>query len=121
MTLTLHPGGRIRVPLVASVAKLAERRLDVVPTALVLEPPPDQFGDERAPPAWAHPAIELRHEIVIERYVHTHGLNLAHNRAAADAGKGERARAVGGPPPVLKARAERAPAVPARVMASRRP
>lgn len=55
-----------------------ERRLDVVPAPFVVEAAPDEFTDERAPLARADPAVELGHELVVQRYVHTHVPNLAH-------------------------------------------
>lgn len=79
MTLRTHPRCRVVIPFVTIVAQLAERRLDVIPASLVIEAPPNQFGDERAPPARTHPPIQLRYQLIVQSYVHTHVLILPHN------------------------------------------
>jgi hypothetical protein len=59
--------------------KRSERRLDVVPPLLVVETPLHQLSDECAPPTRANPSIQLGHEFLIERYVQTHVLTIAHS------------------------------------------
>ena len=61
----------------AGVGQAAQRRFDVVPAPLVLETLPDQFGDERTPPAAAGAAVELGDQIVFQCNVHTHESNVA--------------------------------------------
>ena len=72
-TLLPHPRRGIVVPLVAVVGQATKSGFDVVPAPFVLEAPSNEFGDERAAPAWARPPIDLVHEIGIQRYVQTHG------------------------------------------------
>jgi hypothetical protein len=64
---------------VPAVRDLADRRLDVIPTLLVVERAPDDLGDERTAAPGAYAPVELRDEIVVESYVHSHGRNLAHS------------------------------------------
>ena len=72
------PGRRIGVPRVAAVVDLAEGRFDVVPTALVLEPSADEFGDEGAASSSTASSVEFGDELVVECYVQTHVLTIAH-------------------------------------------
>src|SRR5689334_12135095 len=78
MALGPHPRRRIVVPDVASGPDRAQRRLDVVPAALVLEAPPDQLGDEGATSASTGAPVECSNQLVVQRYVQTHGPTLAH-------------------------------------------
>ena len=68
-----HPRGGVVVPVVAGIRQAAERRFDVVPASFVVKTALDQFGDERASPSWARASINLRHEVIGECYVQTHG------------------------------------------------
>jgi hypothetical protein len=60
------------------VGKLPERAFDVVPAPLVFETTPNQFGDERTAPPRARSLVEFGDQIVVQSYVQTHVLNLAH-------------------------------------------
>jgi hypothetical protein len=77
--LGTNPAGNVVVPVVSGVLDLAERGLDVVPPTFVLEPAPDQLGDEGTALASPDALIELLHELVVERYVQTHVPRIAHN------------------------------------------
>jgi hypothetical protein len=76
--LRTNPLGRIVIPVVTDIADCPERGLDVIPPALILQTPTHELGDERAPPPRSDPAIELGDEFVIEGYVQSHVLTLAH-------------------------------------------
>ena len=78
LSLTPDPVRRICVPLVARIGNRAERGFDVVPTPLVLQRSPDHLCDERAAPSRACPPVELGYQIIIERYVQSHVLMIAH-------------------------------------------
>jgi len=73
------PGSRIIIPLVARVGEPAKRRLDIVPTPLVVQPTTDQLDKERAPASNACPSIKFGDKVVVQRYVYPHGLTLAHS------------------------------------------
>ena len=77
-TLTPNPVRRIFVPFVTGVGNRAQRRLDLVPTSLVLQRSPDRLCDERASPSRAGPAVELGYQMVVQRYVHAHASTVAH-------------------------------------------
>ena len=81
MPLRTDPLRRVVVPLVTVVGDLRERGLDVVPASLVLKASPHQLGDDGAAPTSAGAPIELTHQLVVQRYVQTHVLRLAHNGA----------------------------------------
>jgi hypothetical protein len=83
-SLTMHPFGRILVPLVTCFRQLAERSFDVVPPPLVLQPTPNQLSDKRAAASWADSRIELGNEVVVQRNVQTHVLMLAHSGTRED-------------------------------------
>lgn len=76
--LRLYPGGWICVPLVLALRKRPEARFDVVPTALIVERLANRRRDERAASPAPDAAVELTHQIVVQRYVQTHGHSLAH-------------------------------------------
>jgi hypothetical protein len=78
VTLLPNPRGRIVVPVMALVRQLTERRLNVVPAPLVVESTADQLGDKTASPPGSHSTIQLSHELIIECYVQTHVLKIAH-------------------------------------------
>jgi hypothetical protein len=59
---------------VPAVSDRPDRRLDQLPTALIVERALDGTGDERAPPPRPHTAIELTDDLVAQDYVHTHVL-----------------------------------------------
>lgn len=61
------------------VSNRSKRTFDVVPPAFVVQTSTNQLGDERAPPPRPHAAIEVGNEVIVERYVQTHGRILAHN------------------------------------------
>lgn len=60
------------------VGELPQCRLDVIPATLVVEPSTEQLGDEGAPSPGPDPPVELGHEVVVERNVQSHVLNIAH-------------------------------------------
>ena len=82
-TLRPHPSARVVVPLVLRAPERAERGFDVVPSLLVLEAAPDELGDEGASLTRAHPSIQRLDQFIVQRYVHTHGLTLAHRARPA--------------------------------------
>jgi len=63
---------------VARVRDRTQGRLDVVPPTLVLQAATNELGNERAAPSPSHTTVEIGHELVLEGYVQTHGLILAH-------------------------------------------
>lgn len=76
--LSRDPPGGIVVPVVPTVLDGAERRDDVVPPPLVVEPATDELRDEGAPTTGPGAPVELRHEFIVQRYVHTHVPRIAH-------------------------------------------
>jgi hypothetical protein len=60
------------------VGQRSQRRLDVVPTLLVVEASSDELGDEGTASAGADTPIELSDELVIKGYVHAYGPRIAH-------------------------------------------
>jgi hypothetical protein len=65
-TLTVHPGGRVGVPVVTAVLDRAERGLDELPPSLVLESLLARLCHERAAAARADAAVELMDELIAE-------------------------------------------------------
>jgi hypothetical protein len=80
VTLLPNPCSRIVVPVMAFVRQLAERCLNVIPASLVVESTSDQLGDKAASTPWPYSTIQLSHELMIERYVQTHVLKIAHTQ-----------------------------------------
>jgi hypothetical protein len=76
--LRAHPCGRIGVPIVLGVGQASEGGLNVVPPLFVVQSPPDELGNERAPATRTDSSAQLGDKLVIEHYVHTHVLTLAH-------------------------------------------
>jgi cytidylate kinase len=62
--------------------KAADAGFDVLPALLVFERPANRLGDEHAATPSANAPIEPLHEVAVERYVQTHGHNLAHDGPA---------------------------------------
>jgi hypothetical protein len=79
--LRCDPSSGIWIPLVLTVCKRADTRLDVIPAALVVKRAADGLADECAATAPADTLVELFDEALIEAYVQTHGHNLAHDLA----------------------------------------
>ncbi len=86
--LRADPGRGIGIPVVARIGELAERGFDLVPASLVFQPPPDELTDERAPSARADTSVELCDELVVQGYVQTHVLTLAHSLPTRPPGHG---------------------------------
>jgi hypothetical protein len=63
---------------VTGVIERTQGALDVVPAVLVLQSLADELGNELAAPPRAHAKIQLGDESVVQRYVQSHGLMLAH-------------------------------------------
>jgi len=80
-TLLAHPGCGIIVPLMAGIGQAAERRLDVGPSAFILETTSDQFDNEGASPSRASSSVQFGKQSVIYGQVNPHGLNIAHSLA----------------------------------------
>lgn len=78
-TLLADPHRRILVPVVARIGDLTQSGFDIVPALFVVKSATDEFSDERAPAAYAGSLVQLGNKIVVQRYVHTHGLRLAHS------------------------------------------
>jgi hypothetical protein len=79
VTLSADPCRRIRVPIVHGVGEGSKGRLDVVPTAFIVQAAPDEFGDECAPLSGADSSIQFSDKLVRQRYVHTHVPIIAHS------------------------------------------
>ncbi len=62
----------------AAIGDGPERRLDQLPAARVIERVLNRAADEGAAATASDAAIELSDEILLERYVQTHGHRLAH-------------------------------------------
>ncbi len=77
-SLLTNPAGRIGVPLMAAVTHSAERRLDIVPSPLVIETALDQLLDHHAATPAAGPPVKFSDDSVVQRYVYPHGPRLAH-------------------------------------------
>ncbi len=69
MALGSDPAGRVGVPIVPGVLDRPERRLDGVPSTLVLERVAHGLGDEGTATPTPDPAIELGDQLVIKAYV----------------------------------------------------
>jgi hypothetical protein len=63
---------------VHGVGERPKGRFDVIPALFVVQPALDEFGDECTPLSGADPSIQLSDQFVLQRYVHTHVLNIAH-------------------------------------------
>lgn len=79
MALRANPTPRVDIPSMTAVLDRSERRLDVVPAALILERTPHGLGDEGAATSASDPAVELRDQLVVEVYVQAHAHTLTHN------------------------------------------
>ncbi len=63
------------------VRELPESPFDVGPTPFVFETTPNQLGDERTASPRTGTVIEFGDEVIVERYVQTHVITLAHTRS----------------------------------------
>jgi hypothetical protein len=77
LTLGADPSCGIRVPIVHGVGEHPKRRLDVIPAPLIGQATLGEFGDECTPPSRTDSSIHLGHQLIGQRYVHTHVLRLA--------------------------------------------
>ena len=73
------------------IGQAAERGLDIVPAAFVLDTTLDQLGDEGASPPGAGTPIELGYQFVVQCDMDAHGLKLAHTGTHFDNGRGKAA------------------------------
>lgn len=73
-----HPGCGILVPIVAAIIERPERPLDFTPTPLFVERALDRVRDERTSLPAPREAIHVAHQCVVQAYVQTHVLNIAH-------------------------------------------
>lgn len=78
-SLRTHPASWVLVPFVGDLGERPKTRFDLIPTLRVLQRTAHRLRDERAAPSSADSLVESAHEIVIERYVQTHGHTLAHS------------------------------------------
>ena len=76
--LVTNPALCILVPLVTTVRDRANRRLEELPAVVVVQRALDCSRDVRAAAASSDTSVELAHEIIGERNVHTHGHTIAH-------------------------------------------
>lgn len=76
--LVADPFTGIGIPLVAFVGDCPERRLYIVPSPLVIEPPANQLRDERAASPAPGPPVEFGDKFVIDGYVQSHVPMIAH-------------------------------------------
>ena len=76
------PRRRIFVPLMSTVDR-SGRGADEVGAPPFLERPTDRRPYEFAAAAVAGDAVDLRHQVVIQLYVHTHTHKIAHERERA--------------------------------------
>ncbi len=74
-----YPCSGIGVPLMLSLRKRPKARFDVVPATLIVECLANRRRDESAASPAPYATVELTHQIVIQRYVQTHGHSLAHS------------------------------------------
>ena len=72
VALGSDPLGGIVVPGMPGTGQAAERGLDLVPPALVLEGSADQLGDEGAASPATGAGVQLGDELRFELNVHTH-------------------------------------------------
>jgi hypothetical protein len=68
-SLVPDPPGWVVIPVVAGIGDLTQGGFDLVPPTLVVQAPPDQLGDELASSPRPGAAVELGHQLVIQRYV----------------------------------------------------
>lgn len=80
VALGTNPPRGILIPVMALISYLPYRSLDVIPSALIIQTPPDQLGDERTPPPRPYTTVQLRHHFVLQHYVQSHGRRLAHSQ-----------------------------------------
>lgn len=66
VSLTADPGGGIPIPVVPLIGNRADRRLDGIPSALVIEGATDEGGDECAPAAAPDSRVQFRHDVVLK-------------------------------------------------------
>ena len=66
------------------IGQAAERSLDVVPAAFILEPTPDQLRDESAAAPRTGTPVKLGYQSVIQCDMYAHGPKLAHATAHND-------------------------------------
>lgn len=64
--LVSNPLRRICVPGMTIVSDSSHAGLDVVPSLLVFESPADQFANKRTTAAFTCPAVEFRHDLILE-------------------------------------------------------
>ncbi len=69
LSLGLHPRCRIDAPAVSGIGDRLERRLNIVPTSLVLEHLSNGCFDVGASLAGTGPSVEFCHDVVMQRYV----------------------------------------------------
>ena len=78
-TLSAHPPGGVIVPFVPGVGESAKCRLDVLLPPLVLQTATNEFSDEGTALTRTDTAIQIGHEVVVERNVQSHVPMLAHS------------------------------------------
>ena len=83
--LVMNPALCVLVPLVTTVGDRADRGLDELPAVVVVKRTLDCARDVRAAAASPDTSVELTHEIIGERNVHTHGHTLTHTPCAGEA------------------------------------
>jgi hypothetical protein len=76
--LVADPFTGIVIPFVALVGDGPERCLDIVPSPLVIESAANQLCDECAASPASSPLVEFGNELVINSYVQSHVLTIAH-------------------------------------------
>ena len=76
--LVADPFTGIVIPFVALVGDGPQRCLDIVPSPLVIESAANQLCDECAASSASSPLVELGNEFVINGYVQSHVLTIAH-------------------------------------------
>ena len=76
--LAADPFTGIVIPFVALVGDGPERCLDIVPSPLVIESAANQLCDECAASPASSPLVEFGNELVINGYVQSHVLTIAH-------------------------------------------
>jgi hypothetical protein len=76
--LVADPFTGIVIPFVALVGDGPERCLDIVPSPLIVESAANQLCDESAASPASGPLVEFGNELVINGYVQSHVLTIAH-------------------------------------------
>jgi len=76
--LVADPFSGIVIPFVALVGDGPEGCLDIVPSPLVIESATNQLCDECAASPASSPLVEFGNELVINGYVQSHVLTIAH-------------------------------------------